>query len=83
MFPKQIKVAGHLIRVILKDRISKHENIVGKANYAEGTIVLSKIDKSGSKICKQSMQENMFHEVIHHICAKYDARISESNVRRI
>lgn len=66
--PKQLKIGGHIYRVVELDEVSKDPNTAGECDIDKLEIRLRKKQKQSAK------EATLFHEIIHAINWEYDEK---------
>lgn len=81
--PKTVKIAGHTMRVAIRDKLKcevKGQILIGFAHLSRNLIELSRTGADGTRVCKSTMMEALCHEILHHISWRYKVNLRHPQI---
>lgn len=67
MIPKEIKIGGHIYKVVYPYTFTERQDAIGQCNNEILEIRISEMDQGGHKIPDSSIMVTFIHEVLHAI----------------
>jgi len=82
--PKEIKVGGHIYKVICPYHFKDRTDRVGACDSLKNEIVIGDDNGNGEKRNKNTIEQTFFHEMLHAIDKVYNAdKLEEEVVERL
>ena len=82
--PKQIKVGGHMYKVIYPYHFKERTDRIGACDFIKSEIVIGDDDGNGEKRGQSTIEQTFFHEMLHAIDKVYNAnKLEEETVERL
>jgi len=81
--PKEIKIAGHIYRVIYPYTFME-TLVLGQSDYFQKEIRLARVDTTGNPIPQAQLNNTLCHEILHCIDYEYNnQKLDEDTVKRL
>jgi len=82
--PDNIKVAGHIYKVVWDDERLSNKGLVGESDHHRNIIYMCKRYRGDLLSAKSEIEETFIHEIFHIVDANYNMRtLTEDEITRL